>query len=291
MEKELRVRVGGGGGEVRAVRLLLWDTAGQEMFARLTRSYYRGAGAVIFVFSTIDRDSFLELPRWQAKVREEVGEEVVAVLVQNKVDLLDQAVVSAQEAEDMARRLGLRLYRTAVKDNVLVEQVFHDISARYIDGGGGSGGWGEGDSSVAQISDLTARDEALHTQPGRADSSAAAAPTIAHEEGDRRSSSRGLGGEGGEAQVGGSTKEGGGSAEGGIAAEGGASSDSSSAVPALEGFGEATEDGDGGSVGKRRRRPRRGDERVAGAFQLTPLTVRTNGKKSSAIQQLLCTLL
>jgi len=71
------------------VRLMLWDTAGQENVQSIDSNYYKGSGAALFVFSTTDRESFLELPRWQAKVREEVG--TLSVLVPNKVDLITLA--------------------------------------------------------------------------------------------------------------------------------------------------------------------------------------------------------
>lgn len=37
MEKEITVRSTGD-----TIKLMLWDTAGQEMFSQLTRNYYRG---------------------------------------------------------------------------------------------------------------------------------------------------------------------------------------------------------------------------------------------------------
>lgn len=49
-------------------------------------------------------------------------------LVQNKVDLIDQAVVSPQEVEALARSLKLKLYRTCVKDNLNVTDVFVYLS-------------------------------------------------------------------------------------------------------------------------------------------------------------------
>lgn len=126
MEKEITVKSSG-----EIVKLMLWDTAGQEMFAQLTRQYYQGAGAVVFVFSTTDRDSFLEIERWKQKVDDECGD-ICAVLVQNKIDLLDQAVVTSAEVENLARRLGLKLYRVSVKDNVLVDDLFDDLSDSYL---------------------------------------------------------------------------------------------------------------------------------------------------------------
>lgn len=37
------------------------------------------------------------------------------VLVQNKIDLVDDSTVTAQEVEELAKRLKLRLFRTSVK--------------------------------------------------------------------------------------------------------------------------------------------------------------------------------
>eukprot|EP00916_Digyalum_oweni_P027284 GHVL01044725.1.p3 GENE.GHVL01044725.1~~GHVL01044725.1.p3 ORF type:complete len:110 (+),score=25.21 GHVL01044725.1:312-641(+) len=36
----------------------VWDTAGQEEYDSITRGYFKGAGAAIIAFSTVDRDSF-----------------------------------------------------------------------------------------------------------------------------------------------------------------------------------------------------------------------------------------
>eukprot|EP00736_Rhodelphis_marinus_P008041 Rmarinus@m.19489 len=113
------------------VTLLLWDTAGQEEFDTLTRKYYRGAGACVLAFSTTDRESFLAIEKWQTKVRDECGD-IACVLVQNKTDLLDQAAVTSEEAERLALKLGLKFYRTCVKDNMNVTEVFEYLSEEYV---------------------------------------------------------------------------------------------------------------------------------------------------------------
>lgn len=76
------------------VRMMVWDTAGQEEFDTLTRQYYRGAGACVLVFSTVDRASFDAITGWRDKVLAEVGEAVQMVLVQNKTDLIEHAAVT-----------------------------------------------------------------------------------------------------------------------------------------------------------------------------------------------------
>lgn len=109
--------------------IMIWDTAGQEVYHALTSRYFRGAaappprhpvrhshrssaprapgaGVAVLVFSTVDRESFDSLPRWKEKVGEECGE-VPMVIVQNKVDLVDQAAVKPCVAE--APRHGARV--------------------------------------------------------------------------------------------------------------------------------------------------------------------------------------
>mmetsp|Transcript_39566 Transcript_39566/g.86192 ORF Transcript_39566/g.86192 Transcript_39566/m.86192 type:complete len:242 (-) Transcript_39566:406-1131(-) len=104
-------------------RMMLWDTAGQEEFDSMTRTYYRGAGACVIVFSSTDRDSFDAVLSWKKKVEAECGP-IAMCLVQNKVDLIDKAVMTPDEAEAMARKVGLKFYRACVKQNMNVTEVF-----------------------------------------------------------------------------------------------------------------------------------------------------------------------
>ncbi|CAM6105170.1 unnamed protein product [Calypogeia fissa] len=113
------------------VKLMLWDTAGQEQFHAMTRSYYRGARVAALCFSTVDRASFEAIRSWKEKVEDECGE-IPMVLVQNKVDLLENAAVSRQEAEELATELGLRFYRICVKENLYVSDVFEYLAELHL---------------------------------------------------------------------------------------------------------------------------------------------------------------
>ncbi|TYZ69363.1 hypothetical protein PybrP1_001353 [[Pythium] brassicae (nom. inval.)] len=148
MEKSVELRDLG-----EAVNLMIWDTAGQEEFDALTSRYYKGAGAVIYVFSTVDRDSFDDLPRWKRKVEEECGR-ICQVLVQNKIDLADDAAMSRAEVEDMADYMNIRLFRSCVQDNVNVKEVFEHLCRQFLKYGG-SGGSDDALNAVADITTLS----------------------------------------------------------------------------------------------------------------------------------------
>lgn len=113
------------------VRLMLWDTAGQEEFDAITKAYYRGAQACVLTFSTVDRSSFDAIEKWKKKVESECSY-IPTVLVQNKMDLIDQSVVPKEDAEGLAKRLKLRLYRTSVKENLHIDDVFRYLAEKYL---------------------------------------------------------------------------------------------------------------------------------------------------------------
>jgi len=113
------------------MRLMIWDTAGQEEFADMTRVYYQGAHAAVIAFSTTDLASFKAVERWIGKVRDQC-DNIPMVLVQNKVDLIDQAVMSKEEANGLADRTGLRFYRTSVQENYQIDEVFKYLADCYL---------------------------------------------------------------------------------------------------------------------------------------------------------------
>merc|ERR1740139_1147952 len=53
---------------------------------------------------------------------------------------MDQAVMDAKEVEDTAKKLRLKLYRTCVKDDLNVSEVFQHVGAEFVRTGTGDGG-------------------------------------------------------------------------------------------------------------------------------------------------------
>lgn len=113
------------------VTFYIYDTAGQEEYDSMTRSFYRGAGAAIVAFSTVDRGSFLAVPRWLERVREECGQ-IPIVLVQTKIDMTDTDAVTPAEADSLSVETGLRLYRVCAKDNINVTSVFEQLCFDHV---------------------------------------------------------------------------------------------------------------------------------------------------------------
>ena len=47
----------------------------------------------MYVFSTIDKQSFIDIDGWKARVEKICGKNIASVLVQNKIDLYAQKAV------------------------------------------------------------------------------------------------------------------------------------------------------------------------------------------------------
>jgi len=75
--------------EDKTIKLQCWDTAGTEYFRSITRSYYRGAAGALVVYDVTSRASFEHAEDWLKDVREHADPNLTAILVANKVDLVE----------------------------------------------------------------------------------------------------------------------------------------------------------------------------------------------------------
>ena len=114
------------------MKFQIWDTAGQEEYDELTREYYKGSSACILAFSTIDRDSFNAVQKWQKKVNEQCGS-IPTILVQTKLDLEGyQAKVTENDAKELADLLNITLFRISSKQDLRVKEMFDYLANAYV---------------------------------------------------------------------------------------------------------------------------------------------------------------
>jgi small GTP-binding protein len=113
------------------VKLQIWDTAGQESFRSITRSYYRGATGTLLVFDVTRRETFEHVATWLHDAQEHSNLPMSILLIGNKSDLADQREVTTEEAQSFAQEKGLEYLETSAKTSANVEKAFLD-TARAI---------------------------------------------------------------------------------------------------------------------------------------------------------------
>lgn len=120
-----------------SVKLMLWDTAGQEVFNALTASYYRGAAACVLAFSTSDIDSYHNVAKWKQKVEDQCGT-ITMVLCQTKIDLVEEFAkegkqhITTADGEALGAKLGLPYFPISTKKNYNVTNMFESAAARVL---------------------------------------------------------------------------------------------------------------------------------------------------------------
>jgi small GTP-binding protein len=110
--------------ENKPIKLQIWDTAGQESFRSITRSYYRGAAGALLVYDITRRETFSHLTRWLEEARQNSHQNMVIMLIGNKSDLEHRRQVSKEEGETFAQENGLVFLETSAKTAANVEVAF-----------------------------------------------------------------------------------------------------------------------------------------------------------------------
>ncbi|KAF8468368.1 P-loop containing nucleoside triphosphate hydrolase protein [Kalaharituber pfeilii] len=99
--------------KIPRIKLQIWDTAGQETFRSITRSYFRGCAGAIIVYDVTRRETFRSAGAWLEELMRAAGEGyagdsgggvgegggVSVILVGNKKDLVD-----GEDGEDTAEQ-------------------------------------------------------------------------------------------------------------------------------------------------------------------------------------------
>jgi len=71
----------------KLIKIQIWDTAGQEAFQAITRTYYKGAVGALLVYDITRKETFLHVVKWLEEVRNNSSRQIVIILVGNKKDL------------------------------------------------------------------------------------------------------------------------------------------------------------------------------------------------------------
>ena len=116
--------------------LKLIDTAGQEKYRALTKSYFKNVDAVLFVFSLNDKDTFEIIKYWMELFKTNNNrndEDVPKYLVGNKNDLeikdVEQSLI-----DEFVRENKIPYISTSAKKNNNIDELFEEIGQKlYID--------------------------------------------------------------------------------------------------------------------------------------------------------------
>ena len=108
----------------KTVKVQLWDTAGEERFRTIAKSYYRGAHGIILIYDVTNRKTFENIRKWLYQINDETSGKISILLIPNKIDCVESRQVTKEEGKQMAKNNGLPIFEASAKDSTNVNESF-----------------------------------------------------------------------------------------------------------------------------------------------------------------------
>ena len=111
------------------IKLVIWDTSGQERFRAAVLKFIKSVQGIIFVFDITDKNSFNNIERWFKDIKDNFDKEPIIILFGNKVEL-DKEIwkVSMEEIEGIVKKYNWDYFLISAKNNISIEQGFNCIA-------------------------------------------------------------------------------------------------------------------------------------------------------------------
>ena len=116
----------------RDIRIQIWDTAGQETYRSITRTYYKSSTCAFIIYDITDRKSFSNISSWLDECKEMCYKDILICLVGNKTDLEEKRAVQRAEGEKFAEDNGLLFFETSAKSGENIEEMFNKCTEDIV---------------------------------------------------------------------------------------------------------------------------------------------------------------
>ena len=110
------------------IKLSIWDTAGQEQFRTIAKSFYNKTDAVILCFDLTEKESLDSISYWIEQLCNKIElNKIGLVLVGTKLDLADLEKVEgiSEEVKKYVDKYNIKYYKTSSLSGVNVKEVFN----------------------------------------------------------------------------------------------------------------------------------------------------------------------
>ena len=113
------------------IKLIIFDTAGQERYRSIPTRYYQNADGALLLFDVTMKKSFENINIWLENIKKNsrVNIKQTVYLIGNKIDLFNRAI-SKKEAKEYANNIGLKYYEMSGKININIYEI---ISRLFFD--------------------------------------------------------------------------------------------------------------------------------------------------------------
>lgn len=107
------------------------DTAGQERFRAITKSYYRNANAFLLFFDVTNEKSFDSIKYWITSIVEnngKINDEYELFLVANKIDENEKRKVAKNMGKDLANNYNIKYFEISCLKKINIYELLYEIT-------------------------------------------------------------------------------------------------------------------------------------------------------------------
>lgn len=116
------------------IKVQLWDTAGQERYRALVSAYYRGSFGAVIVYDVTDKNSFEHAhTRWIENLESSIGSNIPKMLLGNKIDLVDEVVITKNEGQKEALANEMAFFETSALSGDNINIAFETFIRRIYE--------------------------------------------------------------------------------------------------------------------------------------------------------------
>lgn len=119
------------------LEFFIYDFSGKSVYADLVRKIWSNNVTVIVgVFDVSREESFFKLQSSLTELLKEISrpEEVVGIILGNKIDLTGRRCVSIEDAHQLAKKYKMRYFDVSAKENgTLIEEAFQHVTGLWLD--------------------------------------------------------------------------------------------------------------------------------------------------------------
>ena len=108
-----------------SVKVQIWDTAGQETFGTIVRSFYRDCAGIFLVYDVNSKESFRNLENWLQEVRTHCENDPIYILMGNQVDNNREREVTYEEGKRFMEDCALNyFFETSAANGQNIQNAF-----------------------------------------------------------------------------------------------------------------------------------------------------------------------
>ena len=121
------------------ISISLTDTAGQERFKAITRSYYKGSDAAILIYDITDKKTFNHVKEWIESIQNSLGNlnnnNYIIFLMGTKIDLVEsqkkEREVGEEEAKNKCKEFKIE-WGGECSNKTFTDEKFKEIFKEYV---------------------------------------------------------------------------------------------------------------------------------------------------------------